>query len=118
MRTQVGAITFDAADPETLAAFWAAALDREARPARAVAGAWVVPAGESGPMMLFMPVPGPKAAKNRCHVDLHTGALESELERLQALGATVVEHHDHPTHWVVLRDIEGNELCLVEDSSV
>jgi predicted enzyme related to lactoylglutathione lyase len=118
MRTQVGAITFDAADPEKLASFWAAALDREARPARAVAGAWALPEGESGPMMLFLPVPEPKTAKNRCHVDLHTGVLEAELQRLEALGATVVEHHHDPTHWVVLRDVEGNELCLVEDSSV
>ena len=115
MDLHVGAITFDAADAERLSAFWAAALRREARPARAVEGAWVLPAGESGPLMLFLPVPEPKSAKNRCHLDLHTTDLDAELERLVVLGATVVEHHHDPTHWVVLRDVEGNELCVVDD---
>ena len=116
MDLHVGAITFDAADAERLATFWGAALRREPRPARAVAGAWVLPGGDSGPLMLFLPVPEPKTAKNRCHLDLHTTELDTELERLLGLGATVVEHHHDPTHWVVLRDVEGNELCLVHDA--
>lgn len=115
MDLHVGAITFDAADAAVLAGFWAQALRREARPARAVPGAWVLPAGESGPLMLFLPVPEPKTAKNRCHVDLHTTDLDAELDRLLGLGATVVEQHDDPTRWVVLSDVEGNELCLVHD---
>lgn len=116
MDLHVGAITFDAADAEVLSRFWGAALGREARAARAVAGAWVLPPGDSGPLMLFLPVPEAKTAKNRCHLDLHTTDLDTELERLLGLGATVVEHHHDPTHWVVLRDVEGNELCLVHDA--
>ena len=86
----VGALTFDAADAVRLAGFWAAVLG--------------------------LPVPEPKTAKNRCHPDLHTDDLTRELNRVRALGAEEVERHDGPAgRWVVLRDVEGNEFCLVQD---
>jgi len=112
----VGALTFDAADAVRLAGFWAAVLGREARPGRALPGVMVVPGALGEAPMLFLPVPEPKAAKNRCHPDLHTDDLTGELDRVRALGAEEVERHDGPAgRWVVLRDVEGNEFCLVQD---
>ena len=112
----VGALTFDAADAVRLAGFWAAVLGREARPGRALPGVMVVPGALGEAPMLFLPVPEPKTAKNRCHPDLHTDDLTRELNRVRALGAEEVERHVGPAgRWVVLRDVEGNEFCLVQD---
>lgn len=85
-------ITFDAADPGALAAFWAAALDYEVqRPpdgydsweawaaAHGIPGedwndstALVDPQG-NGPRIYLQRVPEPKSAKNRVHLDLTVG---------------------------------------------
>jgi predicted enzyme related to lactoylglutathione lyase len=115
MGLHVGAVTFDAADPQRLAAFWSAVLGVPARTGRALPDVQVIDRSEAGPMMLFLPVPEPKTAKNRCHVDLHTATYDDDLARLRSLGAAVVAHHTEVGRWTVLTDVEGNEFCLVED---
>lgn len=66
-----------------------------------------------GRRLLFQAVPEPKQGKNRLHIDLHVGPgqREAEVERLQALGATVLRRVDEPgsTH-ATLADPEGNEF--------
>jgi len=60
--------------------------------------------------MWFVRVPEPKTAKNRMHFDLRApGAVEAEVGRLEALGATVVRRGDDLT---VMQDPEGNEFCV------
>ncbi|CCH18203.1 conserved hypothetical protein [Micromonospora lupini str. Lupac 08] len=116
-------VTFDAADPASLAAFWAdvlgyelqgppgdfdswdAALDAMGVPPerRNDASAVVDPKG-AGPRLFFQRVPEGKQAKNRVHLDVRaapglTGddrmaALEAEAERLVALGATRLARHE------------------------
>jgi catechol 2,3-dioxygenase-like lactoylglutathione lyase family enzyme len=116
-------ITFDAADPAALAAFWAdtlgyelqgppggfdsweAALDAMGVPPerRNDASAVVDPAG-AGPRLFFQRVPEGKQAKNRVHLDVRaapglTGddrmaALEAEAERLVARGAKRLARHE------------------------
>jgi predicted enzyme related to lactoylglutathione lyase len=59
----------------------------------------------------------PKTAKNRCHVDLHASsrdAVATEVDRLVALGATVLRHpkEEYGAYWATLQDPEGNELCI------
>ena len=69
-------------------------------------------------------MPEPKTAKNRVHLDLQAGGgsrvpLEEQrarvaaaVERLNALGATLVEERTElGVHWAVLTDPEGNEFC-------
>ncbi|NEC14428.1 hypothetical protein G3I34_19585 [Streptomyces sp. SID8014] len=71
-------------------------------------------AGE-GRRILFQRVPEPKSAKNRLHIDLHSGGRprESEIRRLTELGATVErEVAEAGGTWVVMRDPEGNEFCV------
>jgi hypothetical protein len=66
-----------------------------------------------GRRILFQAVPEPKTVKNRVHLDLMVGpaAHEAEVERLVALGATVVSVHDGPDgKWTLLTDPEGNEF--------
>jgi predicted enzyme related to lactoylglutathione lyase len=49
------------------------------------------------------------------HFDIHTDDLEAEIERLVALGATLVDRTwaDHPGRWVIMRDPAGMEFCVV-----
>jgi predicted enzyme related to lactoylglutathione lyase len=49
------------------------------------------------------------------HFDIHTDDLDAEVQRLVALGATVVDPQgaDHPGRWVVMRDPAGLEFCVV-----
>lgn len=108
-------LTFDAADPERLATFWAELWNSSARAARILPGAWVIDAEDSRPTLIFLPVPEPKTAKNRFHPDLHTSDLARRVEQAVAAGATLVADHDEAGRWVVLTDVEGNEFCIVED---
>ena len=79
-----------------------------------------------GPRLFFQQVPEGKVAKNRVHLDVRAApglegdermaALESECERLVALGATRVRRFDPDppleTGFIVMTDPEGNEFCL------
>lgn len=60
----------------------------------------------------------PKAVKNRLHLDIAPvrGSRDDEARRLVALGARVVsEAVGLP--WVVLRDPECNEFCVLPPRS-
>lgn len=68
-----------------------------------------------GRRLLFQRVPEAKTAKNRLHLDLHPGEglRDSEVERLQGLGASVVRRVTEPAGaWVIMADPEGNEFCV------
>jgi predicted enzyme related to lactoylglutathione lyase len=61
----------------------------------------------------------PKAHKNRMHLDLLVTDLDSEVRRLEGLGArrlTATPHEEFDQTWFVLADPEGNEFCLARDS--
>ncbi|MFJ8537480.1 VOC family protein [Streptomyces sp. NPDC093591] len=68
-----------------------------------------------GRRLLFQRVPEAKTVKNRLHLDLHApaGEREREVERLEALGASVLRQVKEPGgEWVVMTDPEGNEFCV------
>ncbi|WP_028478964.1 VOC family protein [Nocardia sp. CNY236] len=83
------------------------------------------PAG-IGPRLFFQLVPEDKVAKNRVHLDIRAAAglqgaermaaLETECDRLVALGATRVQRYEPEpplsAGWIVMTDPEGNEFCL------
>jgi hypothetical protein len=83
------------------------------------------PDGE-GPRLFFQQVPEDKVAKNRVHLDVRAApglqgeermaALETECDRLVALGATRVRRVEPAppmeTGFIVMTDPEGNEFCL------
>jgi catechol 2,3-dioxygenase-like lactoylglutathione lyase family enzyme len=116
MVSRVVAVAVDCRDAEALAAFWCAALgtevDRRWRDAHDVE--YVQIGTGEGPLLLFQPVPEPRAGKNRLHLDIAppAGTQEAEVERLVGLGARRLS--DEPEHpWVVLADPEGNEFCVL-----
>jgi hypothetical protein len=81
------------------------------------AGADQEEALRSGNRLLFMKVPEAKTVKNRLHLDLKVGPglREAEVQRLQSLGAKVLNEHDDPEgRWTVMADPEGNEFCVNE----
>ncbi|GAA2594795.1 VOC family protein [Winogradskya consettensis] len=112
-------ICFDAAEPQRIAAFWAAALGYTTEPGfdGPDAASIIDPRG-AGPAISFLRVPEPKAAKNRLHVDIRPGgdatALRAKAAELVTLGATVVreEHYGEHLGHIVLLDPERNEFCV------
>jgi hypothetical protein len=110
MPAYIKSVTFDCADALVVAQFWAAALGSDMDEESTSERAFVEAAGWGGPNMWFVRVPEPKTAKNRMHFDLRApGSVESEVERLVALGAIVVNVTPDLT---VMRDPEGNEFCV------
>jgi catechol 2,3-dioxygenase-like lactoylglutathione lyase family enzyme len=116
MTSRLHNVTVDCADPAALAAFWAAVtgyeLDIEDDLDPVDDALLVAP---DGPGILFQRVPEGKAAKNRLHFDLQPdGPRDAEVERLLALGATLVLDMRTPDGkgWAQLADPEGNEFCV------
>ncbi|MFJ4191163.1 VOC family protein [Kitasatospora sp. NPDC089509] len=115
MASLVRHVTIDCDDPFALADFWAKVLDgtvgeddNPGDPEAVVKSA--------GADLLFIKVPDAKSVKNRVHLDLQPQdrSRDEEVERLLALGATVVADLRRPdgTGWVTMADPEGNELCV------
>jgi len=142
MARRVG-VTVDCASPTKLAAFWRDLLDYVDDPppegyasweeydrANAVsqeeidAGATIVDPRGIGPRVFFQRVPEPKRVKNRVHLDVAVATAHSGEERIGEIrqaarelverGASwVAESGDPLDFFIVLRDPEGNEFCLV-----
>ena len=137
MRTQV---TFDCTDPHAQASFWAQVLgvevedhselvDQLVSDGRMPAGDRIVVDGRSAfrdvaacrdpsglePRLFFQRVPESKVAKNRVHLDIDVAPelKPAEVERLQKLGARLIEaHSDRGPLSHLMHDPEGNEFCL------
>jgi hypothetical protein len=116
MGSLVRHVTVDCVDAYRLAGFWAEVLDAavsdEDQPGDPEA---LVEA--TGITLLFVTVPEPKTGKNRVHLDLqpHDRTRDEEVERLLALGATLVADHralGDGRGWATLADPEGNEFCV------
>jgi hypothetical protein len=140
MARRVG-VTVDCASPAKLAAFWRDLLDYVDDPPpegypnweeydRAVsqdeidAGATIVDPRGVGPRVFFQRVPEHKRVKNRVHLDVAVATAPPGEERIAQLrqaahglverGATwAAESGDPQDFFIVLRDPEGNEFCLV-----
>jgi predicted enzyme related to lactoylglutathione lyase len=109
-------LVLDSADPDRLGEFWAEALGLQRLGA---AGNYVLLASPSGmlPKLLLQRVGVPKATKNRMHLDIETPNVDSEVERLEAIGACRIEDEsrvEHGIRWVVMADPEGNEFCVCD----
>ncbi|MED7948589.1 VOC family protein [Streptomyces sp. BE303] len=115
MASLVRHVTIDCADAYRLAQFWAQVLDGKVgdddNPGDPEA--LVVSSGVS---LLFIQVPEGKTVKNRIHLDVQPQdrTRDEEVERVLALGATLVGDHRTPDGkgWATLADIEGNEFCV------
>lgn len=115
MTSQLAVIAIDAVHPRAVADFWCAVLGWQVIEEDA-GGVSIAPTDRSWPTIDVLPVPETKQVKNRLHFDLRADGLSTaeELDRLLALGAQRVDiGQDADASWVVLRDPEGNEFCLL-----
>ena len=107
-------ITIDCLDVLAVAGFWAALLEAELR--ESLPG-WrrLGPLTAGGPVLTFQPVPEPKLAKARLHLDLQVDDLPGAVARVQRLGGRPLDqvHEDDEGTVVVVADVEGNAFCLV-----
>ncbi|MGP3688055.1 VOC family protein [Streptomyces sp. IBSNAI002] len=115
MTSLVRHLTFDCTDAYAQGTFWAGVLDGKISD-EDFPGDPEALVTAPGSALLFVTVPDAKAVKNRVHVDLQPQdrTRDEEVERILALGATVVGDHRNPdgTGWVTLADPEGNEFCV------
>ena len=94
-------LCIDAADPEVLWRFWAAAQGLRAEPT----GRDFRLVDEVPEHTLWVNrVPEPRRVKQRVHIDVHVAAVSDLTE----LGAVIL---DEAQPWTVLADPEGGELC-------
>ncbi|MUL83851.1 MULTISPECIES: VOC family protein [unclassified Mycolicibacterium] len=112
MTLSVEMITFDCADPDALAQWWAQALGGEVNAFSP--GEFVVLMRPEGPRLGFQKVPDPTPGKNRVHLDFTAPDADAEVARLVGLGATETGRHSFGPefNWVVLADPEGNAFCI------
>lgn len=105
-------VIVDARDPGALGLWWRDALG------------WVIvnddpaeleirPSEDRLPGLLFVEAPEEKVTKNRLHLDFRPDDRDAEVERLLSLGATRADVGQGEQTWVVLRDPEGNEFCVL-----
>jgi predicted enzyme related to lactoylglutathione lyase len=109
------ALNFDSADPAVLAEFWGKALGRPVSPG-AVPGDMAVDVTDpdSGPRLIFHPVPAPETVKNRTRPILVTDHYDEEIERLTGLGGKPLNETVLPAlRLTAFADPEGNEFDLV-----
>jgi hypothetical protein len=106
----VHGLVVDSVDPESIARWWAEALDAKLG-GDADKGWWWLENVPGMPIttMDFVPVPEPKTVKNRIHWDV-VGTVEAMRER----GATLLRARDEEISWNVMADPEGNEFCVFE----
>lgn len=107
------ALTIDSREPDSLARWWAHTLGWETQDPSPEGVEVRSPEGNS-PSLFFIRVDDPKPAKNRLHLDLHAEDQAAAVDDLLARGATraAVGQADD-AEWVVLRDPEGNEFCVL-----
>ncbi|MEV4640792.1 VOC family protein [Actinoplanes sp. NPDC049548] len=115
-RLTVESVNFDCADPERLAAFWAAATGGSVT-GRYENYVFVSPPSRGGVTLYFQRVPGERSGRNSIHLDLATppGGREAEVRRLVELGATKkwdVVGEVPWVDWTTMADPEGNLFCV------
>ena len=103
----------DARDSEAQARFWADVLGWQ--PTEREGLHFLMPPNPAIPVVAFVKVPEGKSVKNRLHIDVSPTdrTRDEEVERVLALGATRADIGQGEVDWVVLRDPEDNEFCVL-----
>ena len=96
--------------------FWQAALGYERRSARGPFVVLVPPAGDTRPAVVIQQVDAIGPGKNPVHLDLRVDDVDTEVERLRSLGATVEWTIDETatggSRWTTMSDPQGTLFCV------
>jgi catechol 2,3-dioxygenase-like lactoylglutathione lyase family enzyme len=110
-------VVVDVQDMERGVRFWSAALGYRQREREWDPEFMMLedPEGVRTPVSLQLAEAPPKEPV-RVHLDLYTSEQARHVERLVELGATRVADRPYPddADFVVLRDPEGNEFCVID----
>jgi catechol-2,3-dioxygenase len=107
----VSSIVVDARDPSALASFWRALLGGEVL---AFHRGQVMTLRAPGVTFDFVRNDDAKEAKNRLHVDVASDDPDGTVAAALDLGASrAADVCASEEHFVVLRDPEGNEFCVL-----
>ncbi len=116
MTSRIRHITFDSHNAYAQAQFWAELTGGRLSDEDAPGDPEALVEYEGGTPVLFVTVPEGKTIKNRVHLDVQPQdrTRDEEVERLIALGATLVNDMRRPDGrgWQTLADPEGNEFCV------
>jgi predicted enzyme related to lactoylglutathione lyase len=105
-------IIVDCTDPENLAGFWSALLQR---PIEGRKGPYIWLTRVTGGIGLgFQRVDQSKQSKNRVHFDVSGPDIASIKKRVEALGGRRLDGYDGGG-FLVMADPEGNEFCIVPE---
>ncbi len=116
MGLYVGSTVINTAEIERATAFWTAALAYVVRHSDPTFAVLTDPKRRWSNVSLQLS-DKPKRGFNRLHLDLYATDHESEVARLEALGATRVPWEYPPdADFVVLADLDGNEFCVVQSA--
>ncbi|MER7080809.1 hypothetical protein SAMN02982929_05830 [Saccharopolyspora kobensis] len=111
-------VEFSAREPQRLARWWADVLGWNLD---AESGTAVHPGG-AGVELRFVPGAVDKTAKNGVHLDLRSESHDDQtklVERLFNAGARFADiDQSSDVPWVVMADVEGNELCVLEPRKI
>ena len=117
----VATVVVNVQDMRRAVGFWCAALGYRRRDTE-----WdpkfvllVHPEGRRIPVALQL-ADGPPREPVRVHLDLYTDEQARHVDRLVALGATRVDDWPYPddADFVVLRDPDGNEFCVIDHAEL
>lgn len=108
-------VVLDCVDADALADFWSSALGFR-RGSFHPPYVRLADPEERWPNLLLQQVPEPKSGKNRMHLDIQVADVHPEIERLTALGASIVDppRDDGGFLTAILADPQGNEFCVIK----
>lgn len=115
--SRVAHFVIDVADLDQGVTFWSAALEATEEPINPESSKIYrrLRLPDSEIRVLLQLTADPKVAKERMHLDLETDDVETEVRRLETLGATRWDHQQERGHdfWV-MQDPWGNEFCILQ----
>jgi hypothetical protein len=110
-------VTFTSPDPGRLADFWAEALGCTERRDGAEEVLLALP-GWLFPRFSFQRGTRAATGDDPVHLDLTAEDMETEVDRLLALGAvklwTIPVEQSGTTTWTTMRDPDGNKFCVAQ----
>jgi predicted enzyme related to lactoylglutathione lyase len=110
-------IVIDCGDLDRAAQLWTNVLGYVRRGSPGGPYQRLEPSDGQGVEVLLQRVPEVKSGKNRLHLDLRTADLNSEVERVIALGGlrlTSEPVREEGWSWHILADPDGNEFCVLQ----
>lgn len=115
--SRVAHFVIDVADLDQGTTFWSAALDATEESLNPESSEVYrrLRLPDSEIRVLLQLTDDPKVAKEHMHLDLETDDVETEVRRLEALGAIRWDHQrERGYDFWVMRDPWGNEFCVLQ----